>query len=449
MRRQSRRTRCATRVADAPGNEVLDCTPRLSLEGDGSYAELVKVLEGRPERDVPLRARWDRAAQALVAHRDVLEARPRPGERGGGEWHDFLLSLDDGELAEIESRGHEARWPERAPPSLLALVTAARVACDVPALLPDAGDAAPRATRRRETPRKRAQVEAFAALVRPLTAYATRFVDVGSGHGHLTRGIAEQNDVPVVGLERDVQLASRARALPSTRSPTFAVTDVVRDGLPLEPGDCVVGLHACGELGDLLVTRVASMAGARASLALVGCCLQKRRSGERVSLCAPAALERALALPKPLLGLSNLTARDEGVEATRVENLAARERRIALHRLLAEAGVPLGVGRELEGLNRRVAHHALADLVARAFVLRGLTPPSADRIAKAAAWAAGEHARVRRLGLPRGLLARVLEVFVLLDRAVYLEQHGFEVAIGSLFAARVSPRNLALVASSS
>jgi hypothetical protein len=405
------------------------------------------VVAARPDQDMPIRARWEHAAQVVVAHRDVLEARPRPGERGGGAWEDCLLSLDDSELAEIESRGHEARWPERAPPSLLALVTAARIACDVPALLPDARDALPRPTRRRETPRKRAQVEAFAAVVRPLTAQATRFVDVGSGHGHLTRDLAEQIDVPVVGLERDVVLASRARALPSTRPPTFAITDVVRDGLPLEPGDCVVGLHACGELGDLLVTRVASMAAARASLALVGCCLQKRRSAERLSLCAPAM--RALALPKHLLGLSNLTARDEGVEATRAENLAARARRIALHRLLSEAGVPLRVGRELEGLNRRVAHHALPDLVLRAFALRGLAPPTADRIARAAAWADDEHARVRRLALPRSLLARVLEVFVLVDRALYLEQHGFEVAIGALFAPSVSPRNLALVAASS
>lgn len=392
---------------------------------------------------MPLRARWERAAEALVAHRDVLEARPRPGERGDGAWQDFLLSLDDGELAEIESRGHEACWPAQAPASLLALVAAARAVCDVPVLLPDRGEA-PRATRRRETPRKRAQVEAFAAMVRPLTASAARIVDVGSGHGHLTRDLAEQLDVPVVGLERDVVLASRARALPSTRPPTFAVLDVVRDGLPLEPGDCVVGLHACGELGDLLVTRVAAMAGKRASLALVGCCLQKRRLPERRSLCAPA-----LALPKTILGLSNLTARDEGVEATRAENLAARARRIALHRLLAEAGVVLRVGRELEGLNRRVAHHVLPELVARAFALRGLPVPSAERIVAAAAWAADEHARVRRLALPRSLLARVLEVFVLVDRARYLEEHGFDVAIGPLFPASVSPRNLALVASSS
>jgi hypothetical protein len=44
------------------------------------------------------------------------------------------------------------------------------------------------------------------------------------------------------------------------------------------------------------------------------------------------------------------------------------------------------------------------------------------------------------------MLARVLEVYVLLDRAAYLEDKGFEVELGALFPATVSARNLALVA---
>ena len=43
-------------------------------------------------------------------------------------------------------------------------------------------------------------------------------------------------------------------------------------------------------------------------------------------------------------------------------------------------------------------------------------------------------------------LARVLEVYVLLDRAAHLEAHGFTVQYGTLFPTSVSARNLALVA---
>jgi hypothetical protein len=234
----------------------------------------------------------------------------------------------------------------------------------------------------------------------------------------------------------------------ATTSPSFDVTDVLRDGLPVREGDCVVGLHACGELGDSMVI---SVARSRASLVLVGCCLQKRRALSRRPLSASPHLEtwvsHALELPRSLLGLSNLTAREEGVEASREDNLAGRQRRLALHRLLsANAPRPLRLGAEIEGLNRRAAQGDFASLVRRAFALRARPLPSAEAIAEASSWARVHHARQRRLSLPRVMLARVLETFVLLDRARYLEERGFAVALGTLFSPDVSARNLALVA---
>ena len=154
----------------------------------------------------------------------------------------------------------------------------------------------------------------------------------------------------------------------------------------------------------------------------------------------------ALELPRALLGLSNLSTRDDGVEASRVANLAARARRLTLHRLLARAGVELRLGAEIEGLNRRAAHGELEAFVARAFALRGLAPPPRAAVLDAAQWSAQKHAEARRLALPRSLLGRVLEVFVLLDRAHHLEARGFRVEVGVVFPADVSARNLVLLA---
>lgn len=395
--------------------------------------------------------RWEAVARLVAEHRDVLDARPGDAEdappalvRRG--WVPFLAALDDERLATLEIDGRDAEWPEGTPPSLVALAARAReLSAFAPLKL--ASDGTPGPARRREKPRKRAQIEAFARLVLPLARRATRVVDVGSGHGHLTRELAERLSLPVVGLERDDTLATRARSLPSSASPSFAVTDVLNDGLPLLAGDCVVGLHACGELGDAMVEGAAR---ARTSLVLVGCCLQKRRALSRRLLCGGPAtdahLEDALDLPRDLLGLSNLTAGDEGVEATRSENLAGRERRLALHRLLSADATPLRLGAEIDGLNRRAAQGDLASLVRRAFELRGRPAPSPDAIEDAAAWARTQHARQRRLSLPRALLARALEVLVLLDRARYLEERGYQVVLGTLFAPAVSARNLTLVA---
>ena len=404
--------------------------------------------EGHAVAAPSTRPRWEAAARLVAENRDVLEGRPCGG---GGDppralvsrgWTSFLLSLDVDELAAIETRGHEACWPARTPPALRSLVERAAGVCTLPDLSTPSGTS--RALRRGETPRKRAQIDAFGRLVGPLATCATRIVDVGSGHGHLTREVAERISLPVMGLERDAALARRARTLSSGVSPAFTVTDVLRDGLALSDGDCVVGLHACGELGDAMVASVARSRGL--TLALVGCCLQKRRQPSRRPLCAGLGLADALDLPRALLGLSNLTAGDEGVEATRSENLAARERRLALYRLLSEREGPLRLGAEIEGMNRRSAQRDLSLLVARAFALRGRPMPSRKAIDEAASWARVEHARSRRLSVPRALLARLLEVYVLLDRAAYLEEHGFVVEFGALFPSTVSPRNLALVA---
>jgi hypothetical protein len=384
----------------------------------------------------------------VAENRDVLDGRP--GSEGevpealvSRGWSAFVLSLDDQELASVETDGLDAGWPERTPGSLRALIARAREVCSMPALVPDGARAS--GLRSGETPRKRAQIDAFGVLVQSVATRVTRVVDVGSGHGHLTRAIAERMEHPVIGLERDAVLAGRARAMSNGRGPSFVVTDVLRDGLTPLPGDCFVGLHACGELGDAMVTTVAGAPGT--SLALVGCCLQKRRQLSRRPLCPIPGMGEQLELSRRLLGLSNLTARDEGVEASRSENLAARERRLALHRLLTQRWGPIRLGAEIDGLNRRIAQRGLSFLVARAFAHRGAPAPSAAAIDEAARWAREAHARARRLSLPRTLLARVLEVYVLLDRAMLLERGGFVVRVGTAFPADVSARNLALVAS--
>ncbi len=462
----------------------------------------------------PLGRRWLAAARLLAGARDVLLARPGaagPGDDEGDKgmpparleagdadaalsvpaalarrgWSEFLLALDDAALEALEVGGVDAPLPAGAPDGLRALVSQARAACALDALgsidgldapasrpaLPGAPPPLDGAPRRAEKPRKHAQVAAYAQLAAPLASRAARVLDVGSGHGHLTRAIAEAIARPVLGLERDPRLAERARRLTAAEaspradaSPTFALTDVVEGGLALSSADCVLGLHACGELGDVMVTSVARAPGA--TLVLVGCCPQKRRAPSRSPLHVPDAtdadaaerdaLARALDLPRPLLGLANLAAGELGVESSRPLNLLARERRLALHHLLsthasdssdAPTPVALRLGAEIEGLNRRAAHRALPELVALAFAARRLPPPPASAVARAAAWARTAHARARRLSIPRALLARALEVFLLLDRAAYLEARGKQVRVGVLFPARVSPRNLALVAS--
>jgi hypothetical protein len=175
----------------------------------------------------PNQSRGARAARLIAESRDLLDGRPDSTRTGpppvlvSRGWASFLLSLDDDELAAIETHGH-GRWPERTPPGLRSLLEQAVDVCSLPTFSTPEGS--PRPLRRGETPRKRAQIDAFARLVLPLAAHASRVVDVGSGHGHLTREIALRTALPVVGFDRDATLVGRAHTLSSGASPTSCAT---------------------------------------------------------------------------------------------------------------------------------------------------------------------------------------------------------------------------------
>ncbi len=397
-----------------------------------------------------------RASALLAAHRDLLDSRPDVAVGGGWEegrgqapplpprdWSGYLLGLDDVTLGLREGQGAAADWGD-APSSLRAFVDDVRAVCVLPVL----GTRDDGAARRHETPTKQTQIDAVAGLVAGVVgsvgAGGGRVVDVGSGHGHLTRALAKALQRRVVGLERDVALAARARALAVADGVDvdFEVADVVSGEFVVAVGDVVVGLHACGELGDVAARAVGAAEG-NVGLVFVGCCLQKQRALARRPLSVD---DERLSLPKELLGLSNLTPRDDGKEAARADNLTGRTRRIALRLLLSSAGVDVRPRAELEGLNRRAAHEPLPALVARAFALRGLAVPGAAAIDAAFAAATTLHGQFRRLALPRTMLARVVEIFVCCDRAASLADRGFDVDVGVAFSADVSPRNLAIVA---
>ncbi|HSX89405.1 MAG TPA: SAM-dependent methyltransferase, partial [Pseudomonas sp.] len=55
-------------------------------------------------------------------------------------------------------------------------------------------------------------------------------------------------------------------------------------------------------------------------------------------------------------------------------------------------------------------------------------------------------AEVRNLELVRGLFRRPLELWLLLDRALYLQEQGYGVHLGLFCPSQLTPRNLLLLA---
>jgi hypothetical protein len=101
----------------------------------------------------------------------------------------------------------------------------------------------------------------------------------------------------------------------------------------------------------------------------------------------------------------------------------------------------------MRGVNRRRAQAGFPQLAAHALALRALGSPSEGELQFFAAAARRDHAVIRRLSLPRSLLARLVEIAVVRDRAAALEESGQAVAVAQLFEQRLTPRNTVLFAS--
>lgn len=386
-----------------------------------------------------IEARTRTAGRLVAACGDILAERPAEApprwviERG---WLDFLRGLDDAALTYCEADGlsaHAARLG--APGDLTDLVRAADAVCRLAPLGPP-GHGSPS---HRIKPRKRRQLSAFAGALLSRELAAGRVVDVGAGHGHLTRHLAEALRVEAVGLERDEARLQTARDLAGD-GVCFEAVDLFAEAPRLHPTDLVVGLHACGALTDRLVFAAAECG---AAVAFASCCLQKRPEPARAPLVADGS--SAGPLDRAALGLANINIGPTGVEASHRQNIEARMRRVGLRALLRGRGVDVMPGDEMHGINRRRAHDDFDAFAAFVLAKRGM--PSATAAELRAAEAAGreESGRTRRWSIARRWLGRVVEVYVNCDRALYLERRGYRVELGALWPLEVSPRNVGVI----
>lgn len=358
-------------------------------------------------------------------------------------WTDFLLGLSEEELALCEGEGLGAFLEQaagtRAPAELCALAKDA-LRCSVFARAPNAFREL--SDTRHIALRKQFQLQALLDAIEPMAKRAGRLLDVGAGRGHFTRLAANLFECDTLGLEREPMRVGAAQRLAQNSSAHFKAFDAVREEFSPEADDLIIGLHACGDLGDRIVL---ASSKAPCDLVLVSCCLQKIDSEEREPL-SDIGKKYGFRPRREDLGLSNLKARWMGVETGLLETLKARETRYALRLLLNGRGICVEAGEEMRGLNRRLSHKGLKSLAERALSLRALESAGEEELRHCEERASAAYQYMRRLSLPRAMLARLLEAAVVLDRAQALLEKGHRVRVEQLFDDDISPRNLGIFA---
>ncbi|WP_349975969.1 methyltransferase [Pseudomonas sp. WHRI 8519] len=291
--------------------------------------------------------------------------------------------------------------------------------------------------------RKWQQIEAFSRRL-SFHTQTQHWLDWCSGKGYLGRRLLQPGQ-QLTCLEYDAQLVSAGQALSDHHQ--LPATHVHQDVMAadsrrhLGSDKSVVALHACGDLHVHLL-RVASEQGCR-HLAVAPCCYN-RIQGEHYQPLSTAAQHSSLQLSLLDLGLplSETVTAGARVRHQRDCSMARRlgfdllqRRQRQRDEYLPTPSLPVAwLAKPFEQYCRDLADLRELDLTIN---------PDWDAL-EAEGWQ--RLAQVRNLERVRNLFRRPLEMWLVLDRALFLEAQGYAVRLGTFCDYPLTPRNLMLLA---
>jgi hypothetical protein len=356
-----------------------------------------------PELSAWLRQRSLEEAEAAHNHPELLDA-PQPFAQ---------LALQSKALSEVEAL----------PPVTLKAVSS-RMGVDVPG-------------------RKWQQIEAFASSL-SFQQQPTHWLDWCSGKGHLGRRLAHGGQALTL-LEYDEHLVQAGQHLSDKLGirAKHQHQDVMADNAAaqLQTHHTPVALHACGDLHVRLM-HLASDARCQ-QLAIAPCCYN-RIAGDRYLPISEQAKASALTLSLDDLGLPLSETVTAGARVRRQRD-TSMARRLAFDLLQ----------RQLRSIDEYLPTPSLpgawldkpyADYCCDLAALKGLPSPGQQDWAALEADGWTRLAQVRNLELLRNLFRRPLELWLILDRALYLGERGYNVRVGTFCDSHITPRNLLIIA---
>ncbi|WP_095151730.1 methyltransferase [Pseudomonas sp. Irchel s3b5] len=291
--------------------------------------------------------------------------------------------------------------------------------------------------------RKWLQIEAFASRLQ-FSDTPRHWLDWCSGKGHLGRRLLQPGQ-QLTCLEYDPALVASGQAL-SQRHHLHAL-HVEQDVLASDAASLLqaehtpVALHACGDLHVRLI-QLASAAGCK-QLAIAPCCYNRISRPEYTPLSYGA---KGSAL--------QLSLDDLALPMSETVTAGARVRRQRDTSMARRLGFDL-LQRQLRGIDEYLPTPSLAtawldkpfaEYCHHLAALKELSTigPQDWTALEAAGWQ--RLAQVRNLELLRGLFRRPLELWLVLDRALFLAEQGYTVRLGTFCETPLTPRNFLLLA---
>lgn len=305
-------------------------------------------------------------------------------------------------------------------------------------------------------PKKQHEIRKLAPLINDFykSQQVDGLIDIGGGIGLLSQTLAQSYQLKITSLDMDATLQETgknryAKYAQKEVELEFKKVKVSKDEeaflKELHPQRMTVGLHTCGPLAVDQIR--ASAENKLKAIINLGCCyLKLNENGEDQNLSQFSQSFPSLLVMNPFAltlacGAHRKVSNDSVAFKRKVKLF-----RYTLHILLADhyQRPQLTIfgnssGKDYDG--------KFSDYVKTQFQKVGFELKHSDE--ELEVFYQDKLPTVKRMysaGFIRDALSRLLEVYLLLDRAIYLEEQGYDVKIWEVFDENISPRNLGIFA---
>lgn len=307
-------------------------------------------------------------------------------------------------------------------------------------------------------PKKQYEIESLSPFVNQFfhNHKLERVIDIGGGVGFLAQTLNNCFGLPVTSMDMDheLQKTGRARHENNAKNPhnkvlfipvkVHAETPELREHLSNK--SLSIGLHTCGALA---IDQLKASTKFNSAIINFGCCYYKMGDNHSLQNLSSYAkgLDRPVIMSKYALTLSTRAHRKMNGKDFDFK-LKVKYYRYAFHILLKDEYQledPMSLGNS----SPKLYALSFADYALEQFRRIKITPHHSfeelntffeDPDRQELIW------QMLAAGLIRNALGRLLEVYILLDRVIFLEEQGYRAQLLEFFNEEVSPRNLGICA---
>jgi hypothetical protein len=373
---------------------------------------------------------------------EVMERYPFPLKAPYDQWTKELQKLDAKDLLQLECFGSTQALTEE---SMISYFEKAWVLAELPKYAQSDNKLKGEITRKM-TPKKIHEIEQIQHLLQD--EEVETLVDIGSGAGYLSSALLINNNLKSFCVDMNDQFQQQGKKKLQNWFPelldrlTFVHAKVDAnskfDFIQNTQKTLLLGLHACGPLSTTLVRHFEK--GQYGTLLNFGCCYHKMQNEYNLS---------AVAKSEPI-NFSNhaltMAAKCHSVFSPKEihQRYLVKRFRYSLHfyaqDVLKTPFETLGnaSAKDYQGSFSDYAkkyYPAVHDIPAQELEEYFHLPSTQQKV---------HYAMVA--GIIRSALGRLIEIYINLDRALYLQEHGHQVVVAETFKRELSPRNIAILA---